>query len=57
MISSWQVGGSGGSSVLPTEQISFNFTKVEVAYKEQDAKGALGGAIKAHYDLKIQKGG
>lgn len=53
LISSYQTGGSGGSGVIPTEQISFNYSKVEVEYKEQKADGTLGGAIKAGWDLKL----
>ncbi len=34
------------------DQISLNFSKVKIEYKEQKADGTLGGAIKAHYDLK-----
>ena len=52
LISSFQTGGSGGSSILPQDQISFNYTKIEVAYKEQNEKGALGGAVNAGWDLK-----
>ncbi len=52
LISSFQTGGSGGSSILPQDQISFNYTKIEVAYKEQTATGALGGATNAGWDLK-----
>jgi type VI secretion system secreted protein Hcp len=54
LISSFQTGGSAGSDV-PMDQISFNFAKVEVEYKEQKADGTLAGAIKAGYDLKAQK--
>jgi len=57
LVSSFQIGGSGGSDVIPMEQISLNFTKIEVAYKEQDAKGAGQGAIKAWYDSKQQTAG
>jgi len=57
LVSSYQTGGSGASSVLPMEQISLNFSKVEVEYKEQKPDGTLGGAIKAHYDLKTMTGG
>jgi type VI secretion system secreted protein Hcp len=57
LVSSFQVGGSGGSDVIPMEQISLNFTKIEVAYKEQDQKGKGQGAIKAWYDCKAQTGG
>ena len=50
-ISSYQTGGSGE---LPNEQCSFNFTKMQVDYKEQQADGTLGGAITAKYNLKTQ---
>jgi type VI secretion system secreted protein Hcp len=53
LVSSYQVGGSGGS-VVPTEQISLNFTKIEHEYKEQKADGSLGGAVKSFYDMKQQ---
>ncbi len=46
---------SGGD--MPAEQISINFSKMEMEYKEQKADGTLGGAIKAHYDQKVQTGG
>jgi len=52
LISSYQTGGSGGSGIIPTEQISFNYAKMEVEYKEQKADGTMGGAIKAGWDLK-----
>lgn len=55
LISSYQTGGSGGSGVIPTEQISFNYAKVEVEYKEQKKDGTLGGAIKCGWDLKANK--
>ena len=54
LISSYQTGGSGGD-VVPVDQISFNFSKIEVTYKEQKADGTLGGAVKAGYDLKANK--
>jgi Hemolysin-coregulated protein (uncharacterized) len=39
LVSSFQIGGAGG--VVPTDQISLNFAKIEVEYKEQDATGKL----------------
>ena len=57
LVSSYQTGGSGGADVLPMDQISLNFSKVEIEYKEQKPDGTLGGAIKAHYDLKTNTGG
>ncbi|HEY3443029.1 MAG TPA: type VI secretion system tube protein Hcp [Paludibaculum sp.] len=55
LVSSYQSGGSGGSDVVPMEQISFNFAKVEFEYKEQKPDGTLAGGIKANYDLKQSK--
>ena len=56
LVSSYQTGGSAGN-VLPMDQISLNFTKVEFDYKEQKADGTLGGSVKTHYDVKQQSGG
>lgn len=55
LVSSYQTGGSGHSDIVPTDQISMNFTKMEVEYKEQKPDGTLGGPVKAGYDLKAQK--
>jgi len=52
LVSSYQTGGAGQSSVVPTDQISLNFTKIELEYKEQKADGSLGAAAKAGWDLK-----
>ena len=51
LVSSYQTGGSGGD-IVPVDQISLNFAKIEWEYKPQDAKGTLQGAIKAGWDLK-----
>jgi len=55
LVSSYQTGGSGHSDIVPTDQISMNFAKIEWEYKEQKADGSLGGAVKAGYDVKSQK--
>ena len=52
LVSSYQTGGSGGNGVIPVDQVSFNFAKIEQEYKEQKADGSLGGAVKVGYDLK-----
>jgi type VI secretion system secreted protein Hcp len=57
LVSSYQTGGAPGASVVPLDQISLNFTKVEMEYKEQKADGTLGGSIKAFYDMKQQTSG
>jgi type VI secretion system secreted protein Hcp len=54
-VSSFQIGGTAG--VVPTDQISLNFEKIEVEYKEQDATGKLAGSVKKSFDLKTGKGG
>jgi type VI secretion system secreted protein Hcp len=55
LVSSFQIGGAGG--VVPTDQISLNFAKIEVEYEEQDATGKLVGSIKKWFDFKTMKGG
>lgn len=55
LVSSYQTGGSAGSSVVPTDQISLNFSKIEWEYKEQKPDGSLGGGVKAGWDLKANK--
>ena len=55
LVSSFQIGGAGG--VIPTDQISLNFAKIEVEYQEQDATGKLVGSIKKWFDFKTMKGG
>jgi type VI secretion system secreted protein Hcp len=55
LVSSYQTGGSGHSDIVPTDQISLNFAKIEWEYKEQKADGTLGGAVKAGYDNKAHK--
>jgi type VI secretion system secreted protein Hcp len=55
LVSSYQTGGSSHSDIVPTEQISLNFAKIEFEYKEQKADGSLSGKVAAGYDLKAQK--
>ena len=55
LVSSYQTGGSAHGDVVPTDQISLNFTKIEIDYKEQDSKGQLMGATKAGWNVKENK--
>jgi type VI secretion system secreted protein Hcp len=55
LVSSVQTGGSEDYDVLPTEQVSFNFAKIEVEYKPEKADGSLGVAVQFRYDLKANK--
>lgn len=45
-------GGASGGEDRQTENISLNFSKIEIEYHEQDAKGADVGTAKAGYDVK-----
>jgi type VI secretion system secreted protein Hcp len=55
LVSSYQTGGSGHGDIVPTDQISINFSKIEQEYKEQKADGTLGGAVTAGWDVKSNK--
>jgi type VI secretion system secreted protein Hcp len=55
LVSSYQTGGSAQGDVMPTDQISLNFAKIEVEYKEQKPDGSLGGAVQAGWDVKANK--
>jgi type VI secretion system secreted protein Hcp len=54
LISSFQTGGAEVVPV-PTDSVSFNFAKLEVAYRPQKADGSLGSAVEFRYDLKTNK--
>ena len=54
LVSSYQTGGSHGD-VVPSDQISLNFSKIQFEYKEQKPDGTLGSAVKTGYDLKANK--
>jgi type VI secretion system secreted protein Hcp len=55
LISSVQTGGSGGGGEVVMESVSINFAKVNVDYKEQTAKGAVGATPKMGWDIKANK--
>ncbi len=55
LVSSYQIGGSGGSSIIPMDQVTLNFSKFEIEYKEQKPDGTLGGAVTAGWNVKEGK--
>jgi type VI secretion system secreted protein Hcp len=55
LVSSYQIGGSSSGDSIPLDQVSLNFAKIEIEYKEQLATGALGGTVKAGWNLKENK--
>jgi type VI secretion system secreted protein Hcp len=55
LVSSFQGGGSAGSDIVPMDQISFNYGKIEFKYKEQKPDGSLGGEIIGGWDVTTNK--
>ena len=56
LVSSFQTGGSQQGEV-PMDQISLNYSKIEVDYLAQDEKGITTSAGKKHWDMKTNTGG
>ena len=55
MCTSYQTGGNGHSDILPTDQFSLNFAKIEFEYKPQKEDGTFDTPVKAGWDLKANK--
>jgi len=55
LISSVQASGSPNGAIIPQEQVTINFAKIEFEYKEQKPDGSLGGSVKAGWDAKANK--
>jgi type VI secretion system secreted protein Hcp len=55
LVSSYQTGGSAGSDVIPMDQVSINYGKIEYKYKEQKADGSLGGEVIGGWDVTTNK--
>jgi type VI secretion system secreted protein Hcp len=53
LVSSYQTGATSGEA--PVDQVSFNFSKIEVEYKLQKPDGSLAPGIKAGWDAKTNK--
>lgn len=54
LVSSYQAAGHH-EAIVPVDQCSLNFAKIEYSYQAQKADGTLDGAVKVGYDLKVQK--
>ncbi len=48
-------GSDGYSDGTPTDEVAFNFGKIEFEYKPQKEDGAMGTPVKAGYDVKANK--
>jgi type VI secretion system secreted protein Hcp len=55
IVSSFQSGGSAGSDIIPMDQVSLNYAKIEYKYKEQKPDGSLGGEIVGGWDVTTNK--
>jgi type VI secretion system secreted protein Hcp len=53
LVSSYQTGGTTADA--PLDSVSLSFTKIEVTYKEQSAKGGPGATTRAGWDRKTNK--
>jgi type VI secretion system secreted protein Hcp len=55
IVSAFQTGGSAGSDIIPMDQVSLNYAKIEYKYKEQKADGSLGGEVIGGWDVTTNK--
>jgi type VI secretion system secreted protein Hcp len=55
LISSYQTGGSQAGEV-PMDQISLNYTKIDIDYLAQDKEGNTKSAAKKWWDMKTNTG-
>ena len=55
LISSYQTGGSSASDVVPADQISLAFSKIEIEYKPQNPDGTFGSIVSAGWDLRLNE--
>ncbi|HVS36944.1 MAG TPA: type VI secretion system tube protein Hcp [Gemmataceae bacterium] len=55
LVSSYQAGGHGHSEVLPVQQFSLNFGKIQMEYGVQDSKGNITDKVTAGWDVKANK--
>lgn len=52
-VTAYHVGASAGN--VPVDEVSVKFAKVQVDYRPQKATGALGVALHAGWDVKLNK--
>jgi len=58
IISSVSVGGSAGTEIVPVEEVTFNYGRIEWTYTEHDpVTGKAKGDVKAYWDVEANKGG
>jgi type VI secretion system secreted protein Hcp len=52
MVSSFHQGGSSSGTIVPLDQVSLAFSKIEKEFKGQKPDGTPDGAVKGGWDLK-----
>jgi type VI secretion system secreted protein Hcp len=55
IVSSYQTGASAQVDTPPTDQVSFNFGKIQMEYKPQQPDGTLGQSVKAGWDVQANQ--
>ena len=55
LVSSYQISGSGHGGIVPQEQVSLNFQKIQYDYLPQKGTGSLGGKVTMSYDAATHK--
>lgn len=55
LITSLNVAESSGAGIVPMEQVSMKFAKVELEYRPQKPDGSLDAPIRFKYDIKANK--
>ncbi len=55
LVSSFSTGGTEAGGILPTDQFSLNFAKIEYEYTERKSDGSFGTPIKVGWDVKMNK--
>ncbi len=53
LVSSYQTGGH--TDLEPTDQVAFDFGRIEIEYRPQKPDGSLDAPVKAGWDLKANK--
>jgi type VI secretion system secreted protein Hcp len=55
LVSSFTTGGAEASSIVPTDQFSLNFSKIEYQYAQRNPDGSLAPPIKVGWDVRANK--
>ena len=54
LVSSFKTGGSAGSDVIPVDQVTFDYSKLTISYRQQQPGGTFGAPVVSCYDATLQ---